>query len=190
MTARPILPGGDRPLIEPEGGDDGLHRTAVAEQGDHDGHQVDGFLEAVERRVARGGESLAAGEASVTTLLPAMHADVAESELSACGAIGVVAELSERVHRYPSRGTVWRPCPEGCSVDPCFSRGYPPHHGSMGCYPLTNASCLSDIQSPTGVPKDWAHSLAFRIRRRTSSSVAESNGSANQTRFRVNSRTT
>ena len=26
---------------------------------------------------------------------------------------------------------------------------------------MTNASCLSDIQSPTGLPKDSAHSLAF-----------------------------
>ena len=103
MTARPIPSGGDRPLIEPEGDDDGLHRTVVAEQSNHDGHQVDGFLEAVERRVARGGESLAAGEASVTALLPAMHVDVAESELSAYGAIGVVAELSERVHRASLR---------------------------------------------------------------------------------------
>src|SRR3954464_6568201 len=32
----------------------------------------------------------------------------------ACGSIG-----------DPSGGTVWRPCPEGCSVGPRFSRGYP-----------------------------------------------------------------
>ena len=42
----------------------GLDRTAVAEQGDHDGHQVGGLLEAVERGVAGGGEGAAAGRCS------------------------------------------------------------------------------------------------------------------------------
>ena len=45
--------------------------------------------------------------------------------LPACGAVGVVAELGLRVHRCVSRGTVWRPCPEGCSMDPRFSSRYP-----------------------------------------------------------------
>ena len=39
VPAGPVPPGGDGPLVEPEGGDDGLQRAAVAEQGQHDGHQ-------------------------------------------------------------------------------------------------------------------------------------------------------
>lgn len=107
MVARPIAPVGDGALVEPESDDDDLHRTAVAEQSDHDGHQVDGFLEAVERCVARGGEGLATGGAARAALLPAMHSDVVETEPPECGAIGVVAELCERVHRYPCPSTVW-----------------------------------------------------------------------------------
>src|SRR4051812_1591557 len=114
----PVAPAGDRPLVEPEGGDDGLDRAAVAEQRDHDRHQVDGSLEAGERGVAGGGEGPAAGGAAKAALFLTVHADVAEAGLPACGAIGVVAELRKRVHRYPCRSTVWRPCPEGCSVGP------------------------------------------------------------------------
>ena len=62
--------------------------------------------------------------------------------------------------------------------------------GNSAAIPVTNASCLSESHSATGLPNDSAHSRALTIRRRTSSAVAESNGSANQTRFWVSSRTT
>ena len=121
VSAGPVAPVGDGPLVEPEGGDDRLDRTAVAEQGDHEGHQIGGLLEPVERGVAGGGEGPAAGRASVAAFLAAMDADVAEAELAPCGAVGVVAELALRVHRCASRGKVWRPCLEECWVDPRFS---------------------------------------------------------------------
>ena len=38
MAAGAIAPIGDGPLIEAEGGDDGLDGTAVAEECDRDGH--------------------------------------------------------------------------------------------------------------------------------------------------------
>ena len=125
VPAGPVAPVGDGPLVEPEGGDDRLDRTAVAEQGDHDGHQVDGLLEAVERGVAGGGEGAAAGRAAVAPFLAAMDADVAEAELAPCGAVGVVAELGSAGPSVSLRGTVWRPCLEECSVDPRFSSPYP-----------------------------------------------------------------
>ena len=121
MAAGPIAPVGDGPLVEPEGGDDRLDRTAMAEEGDHEGHQIDGLLESVERSIAGGGEGATAGGASVTPFLAAMDGDVAEAELASCGAVGVVAELALRVHRCSSRDTVWRPCLEECWVDPRFS---------------------------------------------------------------------
>src|SRR5206468_6427311 len=100
-----------------------------------EGHQIGGRLEAVEQRVAGGGEGPAAGRASVAAFLAAMDADVAQAELAPYGAVGVVAELALRVHRCASRGKVWRPCLEECRADPRFSSPYPPNHGSMGCYP-------------------------------------------------------
>ena len=49
VSAGAVAPVGDGPLVEPEGGDDGLDRTAVSEQGDDDGDQVERRLQAVER---------------------------------------------------------------------------------------------------------------------------------------------
>src|SRR3954453_23266423 len=91
------------------------------------------FLEPVERGITSGGEGAAAGRASITPVSLAMDGDVAEAELSACGAVGVVAELALRVHRWFPRDTVWRPCLEECLMGPRFSRPYPPNHGSVGC---------------------------------------------------------
>src|SRR4029078_12382969 len=105
-------PVGGGPLVEAEAGNDRLDRTAMAEQGDHEGHQIGGLLEPVERGVAGGGESPAAGRASVAALLATVDADIAEAEPAPCGAVGGVAELALRVHRCVSRGKVWRPCLE------------------------------------------------------------------------------
>src|SRR4051812_44765842 len=125
VPTSPIAPGGDGPLVEAEGGDDRLERTAMAEQGESYGHHLGRLLEAVERGVMGGGESSVTGGAAVAPLLAAVDADVAEPELPPSGAVGVVAELVLRVHRRSLWGTVWRSCPEGCWVGPRFSRGYP-----------------------------------------------------------------
>src|SRR5262245_11411979 len=106
MSARPIPPGGDGPLVEPEGGDDRLQRAAVAEQGQHDDHQLGRLLEAVERGVVSRGEGPATGRTAVAPLLAAVDVDVAEPRLPACRAVEVVAELVLRVHRRSPRGTV------------------------------------------------------------------------------------
>ena len=44
VSAGPVLPVGDGALVEAEGGDDGLDRAAVAEQGDDADDQSAGFL--------------------------------------------------------------------------------------------------------------------------------------------------
>ena len=62
--------------------------------------------------------------------------------------------------------------------------------GNSAAIPVTNASCWSDSHSATGVPSAAAHSLALASSRRTSHAVADNSGSANHTRFWVNSRTT
>src|SRR3954453_13257795 len=118
MAAGPIAPIGDGPLIEAEGGDDRLDGTAVAEQCDHEGHQIGGFLEPVERCVASGGEGAAASGASITPVFVTMDGEVAQAELAPCGAVNVVAGLGLRVHRSFLRDTVGRPCLEDCLMDP------------------------------------------------------------------------
>src|SRR6516162_607632 len=125
VPAGPVPPGGDGPLVQTEGGDDRLQGTAMAEQGQHDDHPFGRFLKAVERGVMGGGERAVTGGAAVAPLLAAVNADVATSALSACGTIGVVAELGLRVHRRSLGGTVWRPCSQECWLDPRFSRAYP-----------------------------------------------------------------
>src|SRR5262249_54887385 len=135
VPAGPVAPGSDGPLVVAVGGNDRLERAAVAEQGQHDGHQVGRRLEPVERDISRLGEGAAAGRAAVASLGAAMHADVADPELPACGAVGAVAESVLRVHRRSLGGTVWLPCPQGSLMDPYFSSGYHYHHGSLGCYP-------------------------------------------------------
>ncbi len=57
--------------------------------------------------------------------------------------------------------------------------------GNSPAIPVTKASCLSEIQSFTGLPNRSAHWRAWAIKRRTSDAVAESNASANQTRLPV-----
>src|SRR5262249_18968042 len=75
-----LLPGGDRAFVQAEGGDDGLKGTAVGEQGQDQGGQFQGLVEAVERGVAGGGEGLAAGGAAEAFFLLGVNADVAVSD--------------------------------------------------------------------------------------------------------------
>jgi hypothetical protein len=99
VSAGAVAPVGDGPFVEPEGGDDGLDRTAVAEQGDDDGDQVERLLQAVERGVASGGKGPATGRASVATLLSARNADIPAAELSPCGAFGWCRRMANGVGR-------------------------------------------------------------------------------------------
>src|SRR5262249_61386570 len=105
------VPGGDGPLIEPEGGDDGLSRAAVGPQRQDGGDQVVGGPLAIEGGAPSLGEGATAGGAPVAAFGTAMDPDVAPPDHAACGAIGVVAELRPRVHRQLSPDPVWRPSP-------------------------------------------------------------------------------
>src|SRR3982751_3056513 len=90
VPAGAVAPVGDGPLVEAEGGDDGLDGAAMAEEWHDDGEQIGGCLEPVERGIAGGGEGAAAGRAAIPPLLAAMDEDVAEAELAPCGTAGVV----------------------------------------------------------------------------------------------------
>ena len=135
VAAGPVAPVGDGRFVEAEGGDDRLDRAAVAEQSDHEGHQVGGLLEPVGRGVAGGGEGPAAGQASVTAVFPAMDADVAEAELAPCGAVGVVAELGSA---GPSVCLTWQglaTMPGGMLGGPAFFKPLPPESRFNGVLP-------------------------------------------------------
>src|SRR5581483_6475614 len=94
----PRLPGRNGPLVQSEGRDDGLDRTAVGEQGHHRDHQLDRVVEAVEGGVAGGAEGLPAALAPIPLLSLALDDDVALSH-APTGATGrVVAELTLGVH--------------------------------------------------------------------------------------------
>jgi hypothetical protein len=93
MGPRLVLPGGDRALVQAEGGDDGLGRAAVGQQGD-DANEQDGVLvQSVEGRARGGGEGLAAGGAAVASLGVGVDLDDARGGLAAGRAAGIGTEL-------------------------------------------------------------------------------------------------
>jgi len=111
MMTGTVPPGGDGAFVVAEGGDDGLEWASVAHQRENQSHQIGGDLEAIERGIMSGDKGTPAGGAAVAPLLLAVDTDIASSELPPCEAVGVVAELSERVHRVFITDQVWRPSP-------------------------------------------------------------------------------
>jgi hypothetical protein len=106
MDLLAVLAGAQQPgrygaLIDPESGDDSLERTAVAEQREDDGHQLRGGPQPIERRALSGREGLATGRTALALLRLAIHTNVPLPYLSSGRALGVVAELGLRVHRWP-----------------------------------------------------------------------------------------
>src|SRR5215204_2644348 len=98
LVAAHQLPAGDGALVQREGRDYCLHRTAVGHQG-HDGdHQLVRFVRPVERGAFGFTESLGASFAAVASLLLAVDHDVALT----CSAVGpataIVAKSLLRVH--------------------------------------------------------------------------------------------
>jgi hypothetical protein len=68
VLAGPRLPGGAGALVEPEGGDDRLERTAVAQQGHDERDQFAGGLEPEEGRADGGGAGPPAGGAAIAAV--------------------------------------------------------------------------------------------------------------------------
>jgi hypothetical protein len=68
LLASTDQPGSDGPLIQAKGCDDGLEGTAVAQQGEDDGHQVRSRVLPVEGRALRSGEGLPTGATAITLI--------------------------------------------------------------------------------------------------------------------------
>jgi len=114
-------PGRHGTFIEPEGRDNRLRWTAMAQQGQHERHLVGRAAQPVEGRARRGREGPPARVADIALLRLAMHADVALPHLPSGRAAGVVTELLPRVHAAPPVGRVSETRqPEHASVDPPF----------------------------------------------------------------------
>jgi hypothetical protein len=93
-----VLPIRDGALIEPEGGDNGLWRTAPSQQGDDPHDQFRLMTQAIEGRSLGLGEGLAALFAPVTLVAAAMNSDVAFARLPFGRTVYVRAECCLRVH--------------------------------------------------------------------------------------------
>src|SRR5215204_6352569 len=93
-----LLPAGDGALIEVEGDDNSLHRTAVGKQRHDCEHQPPRLVHPVEGGVFGLGEGPPTAFAAITALFVAMDHEVALSRTTVGAAAPVVTELLVRVH--------------------------------------------------------------------------------------------
>src|SRR5215203_524023 len=93
-----LLPAGDGALIEVEGDDNSLHRTAVGKQRHDCEHQPPRLVHPVEGGVFGLGEGPPTAFAAITALFVAMDHEVALSRTTVGAAATVVTELLVRVH--------------------------------------------------------------------------------------------
>ena len=70
----------------------------MTHQGQDQGDQVGGDIEAVERSVDAGHEGASTGLSAEAPIIKAIEADVAQPELAPCGAVGVVVGLVEWIY--------------------------------------------------------------------------------------------
>src|SRR5215213_2063705 len=93
-----LLPAGDGALIEVEGDDNSLHRTAVGKQRHNCEHQPPRLVHPVEGGVFGLGERPPTTKTAITALFVAMDHEVALSRTTVGAAAPVVTELLVRVH--------------------------------------------------------------------------------------------
>ena len=103
-SSLPVL---DRALVQAKGYDDGLHRAAVSQQGDHQGHRLGRGPQSVEHRACADGKGLLADMADVALFFPTAYPDVALPNLPSCGTGWVRAEYLLWLHWYPFSLVFW-----------------------------------------------------------------------------------
>src|SRR5512135_1839678 len=92
------LPVLDRALVQAKGHDNGLHRAAMSQQGDHQGHRLGCCAQAIEHRARAGSKGELADMADVALLFPTVHTNVALSDLPSCRTVRVRAKYLLCVH--------------------------------------------------------------------------------------------
>src|SRR5262249_39560231 len=82
VRAGPVVPAGNGPLVKPVGGDDGLGRAAVSQQGGDGDEQGAVLVKAVEGGALGGTEGLAAAGTAQAPLLVGVDLDVTAAGLA------------------------------------------------------------------------------------------------------------
>src|SRR5262249_42722609 len=95
------MPVGHGPLVEAKGGDDGLKRAAVGQQGDDADEQGPALVQAIKGGALGGGKGPAAAGTAEAPLLAGVNADVASAHLAPVRALRVVTECHRGVHGSP-----------------------------------------------------------------------------------------
>jgi hypothetical protein len=115
MPASALLPIGDGALIYGKGGDNGLPRAAVRQQGDHLGEALIGVAQPVKRRALGCGKGLLANRAFEAVLLLRMNRDVAFFQSASSRASQIRTKYRQWVQ---SRQSFRSGIQKGLSLDP------------------------------------------------------------------------
>jgi hypothetical protein len=124
----------DRTLIHSEGGDNGLARTTMHQQGDDLHEGILGQTLPVEDSALGGGKGTAADLADVRAILAAVYPDIAFVDVSPCGAGRIGAEYGLWVHWFTL--LVGLETEPDCANGPCLVK-LRLYHGWMQSYPIT-----------------------------------------------------
>jgi hypothetical protein len=108
-----------RPLVEAERDNDGLQRTAMCQQRDHQAHRLGRGPQALQRRAFCSRERLMARRAEEPLVLARVEAHIALAGLASGGALQIGAEYDGGVHDSPP-GFAWEHTKRSMS-DPPFS---------------------------------------------------------------------
>jgi hypothetical protein len=84
--------------LQVERRDDGLHWTAIRQQGHHGDHDILARSQSIEDRPFGFGECLVAYLAPVATILSTMHTDIPLADLSTCRTSQIGAKYGLWVH--------------------------------------------------------------------------------------------
>jgi hypothetical protein len=131
VLARAIVPVEHGSLIQAESRDNGLHWTAMGQQGNHDDDQFLALPQAIEDRAFACGERRVAHVADVATILLAVNSDIAPADLPSCRTGRIVAKYSLWVHWLASLSDL--NVRLSLPMDSVFVNSHP-DHGLMGCY--------------------------------------------------------
>ncbi len=107
LLSRSHLPVQHGAFIQLKGHHDRLQRTAMRQQRDHDGHQLDRTMQAIERRPFPFTKRLLTDTTAVPSLFLTVDSDVALPTLASCWTVPIRAEYLLRVHVLAHLHSTW-----------------------------------------------------------------------------------
>src|SRR5262249_45176570 len=152
-----------------KGGDDGLKRAAVGQQGDDADEQGPALVQAIKGGALGGGKGPAAAGTAEAPLLAGVNADVASAHLAPVRALRVVTECHRGVHGSPPFRSRLASLPVRMFPGPPFDYlAFRPSTVSWGAITAPSKTIL--------LP--WSRQLGSRRRRRSSPPSSSSSSSA------------